>query len=156
MGIVIELNAIEKNLRQLRAGSRIVFTNGCFDILHVGHQRYLRQAKSLGDFLFVGLNSDESISRLKGKPRPINTFDDRAELLASLEVVDFVCQFTENTPLNLIKKVKPDILVKGGDWDVSKIVGAQFVLGYGGQVKSLNYYQGYSTTDILKKNQTDC
>ncbi len=151
MGIVVEPSVIKETVQELRGKGRLVFTNGCFDILHIGHKRSLSQAKSLGDFLFVGLNSDESVSRLKGKSRPINTFADRAELLAGFEVVDFVCEFTEDTPLNLIKKVRPNILVKGGDWESGQIVGSDFVLSYGGKVKSLNYYSGYSTTDILRK-----
>lgn len=138
-------------LEKIRHGRKIVFTNGCFDLLHVGHIRYLSEARAQGDLLVVGLNSDASVRRLKGEERPIQHEDDRGEILAALSCVDFVTLFTEDTPENLIKKVRPDILVKGGDWPIEKIVGSQFVLSYGGQVRSLQFVSGRSTTLIVEK-----
>ncbi|MEM1124700.1 MAG: D-glycero-beta-D-manno-heptose 1-phosphate adenylyltransferase, partial [Bacteroidota bacterium] len=130
---------------------KIIFTNGCFDLLHYGHLHYLVQAKSLGDKLIIGLNSHKSVKRLKGQHRPINDDLTRFYLLASLVFVDAVIEFSEDTPLELIKKVQPDILVKGGDWLPEQIVGADFVLKRGGKVKSLPYIKGYSTTNIEAK-----
>ena len=129
----------------------IVFTNGCFDLLHVGHIRYLAQAKKLGDFLIIGLNSDSSVKELKGKDRPINSFDDRATLLSAIESVDLVIMFEEQTPENLIKDIVPDILVKGGDYNIEDIVGYQTVMQNGGQVKTLSFYDGYSSTNYIDK-----
>ncbi|PIT99359.1 MAG: D-glycero-beta-D-manno-heptose 1-phosphate adenylyltransferase [Bdellovibrionales bacterium CG10_big_fil_rev_8_21_14_0_10_45_34] len=133
--------------------AKVVFTNGCFDLLHVGHVRYLKQARSLGDILVVGVNTDSSVKRLKGPSRPIQNENDRAEILSSLECVDLVCLFTEETPIELIKKVRPDILVKGGDWAPEKIVGYDFVHSYGGIVKSLSFIDGRSTTRIIEKSK---
>ena len=130
---------------------KIVFTNGCFDLLHVGHIRYLAQAKKLGDFLIIGLNSDSSVKELKGEDRPINSFEDRATLLSAIESVDSVIMFEEQTPENLIKDIVPDILVKGGDYNIEDIVGYQTVMQNGGQVKTLSFYDGYSTTNYIKK-----
>lgn len=131
---------------------KIVFTNGCFDILHPGHVYYLNKARSLGDILVVGLNSDNSVKRLnKGKERPIHPQDKRSEVLASLLCVDYVCLFDEDTPLNLIKAVKPDILVKGGDYTIDTIVGSDIVMQYGGRVEIIPLLEGYSTTTILAK-----
>ena len=130
---------------------KIVFTNGCFDLLHVGHIRYLAQAKKLGDFLIIGLNSDSSVKELKGKDRPINSFDDRATLLSAIESVDLVIMFEEQTPENLIKDIVPDILVKGGDYNIEDIVGYQTVMQNGGQVKTLSFYDGYSSTNYIDK-----
>lgn len=132
---------------------RLVFTNGCFDLLHVGHIRYLQEARSLGDGLFVGLNSDSSVKRLKGNLRPIQTELDRAEILAALACVDHVSIFEEDTPLELIHRVRPHILVKGGDWPVEKIVGFDFVQSYGGEVKSLSFHQGRSSSTLIDKIQ---
>jgi D-beta-D-heptose 7-phosphate kinase/D-beta-D-heptose 1-phosphate adenosyltransferase len=137
-------------------GERIVFTNGCFDILHAGHVRYLAQAKAQGDRLVVGLNSDASISRLKGPSRPVNPLEERATVLASLASVDWVLPFgddpaEQDTPLHLILKVKPDVLVKGGDYTVDTIVGAQEVLASGGEVKVLQFVDGCSTSNIISK-----
>jgi rfaE bifunctional protein nucleotidyltransferase chain/domain len=132
------------------AGKRIVFTNGCFDIIHPGHIYLLKKAKSFGDVLVVGLNSDSSVKSIK-KGRPINSYRFRAEVLDSLKFVDFVCGFSERTPLALIKKVKPDVLVKGGDWKESEVVGADFVKSRGGSVRIITYKKGYSTTGIIKK-----
>ena len=130
---------------------KIVFTNGCFDLLHVGHIRYLAQAKRLGDFLIIGLNSDSSVKELKGKDRPINSFEDRATLLSAIESVDLVIMFEEQTPENLIKDIVPDILVKGGDYNIEDIVGYQTVIQNGGQVKTLSFYEGYSSTNYINK-----
>ena len=130
---------------------KIVFTNGCFDLLHVGHIRYLSQAKKLGNFLIIGLNSDSSVKVLKGKDRPINSFEDRAVLLSALTSVDLVIIFEELTPENLIKEIVPDVLVKGGDYNIEDIVGFQTVIQNGGLVKSLSFYDGYSTTNYINK-----
>ena len=130
---------------------KIVFTNGCFDLLHVGHIRYLAQAKKLGDFLIIGLNSDSSVKELKGEDRPINSFEDRATLLLAIESVDSVIMFEEQTPENLIKDIVPDILVKGGDYNIEDIVGYQTVMQNGGQVKTLSFYDGYSSTNYINK-----
>ena len=129
----------------------IVFTNGCFDLLHVGHIRYLAQAKKLGDYLIIGLNSDSSVKELKGEDRPINSFEDRANLLLAIEPVDLVVMFEEQTPKNLIKDIVPDILVKGGDYNIEDIVGYQIVIQNGGQVKTLSFYDGYSSTNYINK-----
>ena len=130
---------------------KIVFTNGCFDLLHVGHIRYLSQAKKLGDFLIIGLNSDRSVKKLKGKDRPINSFEDRATLLSALNSVDLVIKFEEQTPEDLIKDIVPDVLVKGGDYNIEDIVGYQIVIQNGGQVKTLSFYDGYSSTNYIDK-----
>ena len=132
-------------------GKKIVFTNGCFDLLHVGHIKYLSQAKDLGDILIIGLNSDKSVKKLKGNNRPINSFEDRAKLLAALKSVDLVIMFEEQTPENLIKEIIPDVLVKGGDYDIEEIVGYQTVIDNGGQVKTLSFYEGYSSTNYIDK-----
>ena len=130
---------------------KIVFTNGCFDLLHVGHIRYLSHAKKLGDFLIIGLNSDSSVKELKGEDRPINSFEDRATLLSAIESVDLVIMFEEQTPENLIKDIVPDVLVKGGDYNIEDIVGYQIVIKNGGQVKTLSFYDGYSSTNYINK-----
>ncbi len=134
---------------------KIVFTNGCFDLLHIGHVTYLEEAKKLGDVLIVGINTDASVSKLKGPNRPIQNENDRAVILAALKSVDHTVLFGEDTPLNLIKKIKPDILVKGGDWKIEQIVGSDFVLSYGGDVRSLQFINGRSTTAIIEKSQQD-
>lgn len=151
MGIVVNLSNCVKELSSRRQNKKVVFTNGCFDLLHVGHVRYLQDARKLGDLLVVGINADASVKRLKGEERPVQTEGDRAEIMAALACVDFVVIFAEDTPLNLIETIKPDILVKGGDWPVEKIVGSQFVLSNGGQVKSLPFHQGRSTSSIIEK-----
>jgi D-beta-D-heptose 7-phosphate kinase/D-beta-D-heptose 1-phosphate adenosyltransferase len=127
---------------------KIVFTNGCFDLLHIGHVTYLAEAKKLGDILIVGINTDASVQKLKGPTRPIQNENDRAEILAALKSVDHTILFNEDTPLNLIKKIKPDVLVKGGDWAIAQIVGSDFVLAYGGKVQSLNFIA------IIEKSKT--
>jgi rfaE bifunctional protein nucleotidyltransferase chain/domain len=140
-------------LRQRLRGAKIAFTNGCFDILHRGHIDTLTKAASFGDILIVGVNSDASTKRLKGPERPVNNEADRSYLLASLEVVDATIVFQEDTPLELIKALKPDILIKGGDYTLDKIVGAQEVLDWGGAVQIVPYEQGYSTTGLIQKIQ---
>lgn len=130
---------------------KVVFTNGCFDILHYGHIHYLAEARDLGDKLIIGLNSADSVRRLKGPHRPINDELTRQHLLAALEFVDAVVVFEQDTPYDLIKTVEPDVLVKGGDWQPEDIVGSDIVLANGGEVKSLPYIQGYSTTNIEQK-----
>lgn len=130
---------------------KLVFTNGCFDILHRGHIEYLYQARNLGDALMVGVNTDNSVKRLKGEMRPINGEYDRMMLLASLYFVDYVVLFDEDTPLQLIKSVRPDILVKGGDYTRDTIVGADFVESTGGEVVVISFVDGYSTTKVINK-----
>lgn len=130
---------------------KLVFTNGCFDILHRGHIEYLYQARNLGDALMVGVNTDNSVKRLKGEIRPINGEYDRMMLLASLYFVDYVVLFDEDTPLQLIKSVRPDILVKGGDYTRDTIVGADFVESTGGEVVVISFVEGYSTTKVINK-----
>jgi len=143
-------NEIEAVVSRYRPnGKRVVFTNGCFDILHVGHVKYLQMAKSFGDILIVGLNSDESVSRLKGPTRPVNIAEDRAYLLAALEAVDFVVPFGENTPYDLIKMIKPDVLVKGGDYEGKEVVGTEFA----GELKLVDFVDGKSTTKTIQKIQ---
>lgn len=130
---------------------KIVFTNGCFDILHLGHLRYLEEAKKLGDILIVAVNSDSSVSRIKGVSRPIIPDFARAELVAGIYCVDAVTIFDTLTPLHLITRVKPDILVKGGDWDLKAIVGKEFVESYGGKVVTVPLTEGFSTSYIIDK-----
>lgn len=132
-------------------GHRIVFTNGCFDLLHYGHLHYLAAARDLGDKLIIGLNSDESVQRLKGLSRPVNDSRTRSTLLAGLECVDMVVFFEEDTPLNLITNLLPDVLVKGGDYIAEKIVGYQEISQNGGEVKILSFQEGYSSTKIIEK-----
>jgi rfaE bifunctional protein nucleotidyltransferase chain/domain len=149
---IFPVNRLVKLLSSLKKkGKRIVFTNGCFDILHVGHVSYLNKAKKLGHILIVAVNSDSSVKSIKAKNRPINTLKDRMKILASLECVDYVCSFSQPTPLNLIKKLSPHILVKGGDWKKEKIVGADFVKKNGGRVVTIKFEKGYSTSVLIKK-----
>lgn len=142
---------LSNELAHARQGKRVVFTNGCFDILHIGHVRYLQDARAQGDVLVVGLNSDASVKRLKGSERPVQDERSRAEILAALACVDFVAVFDQETPIDLIKTVRPDVLVKGGDWPVEKIVGHEFVQSYGGAVRSLRFVEGHSTTGLVEK-----
>lgn len=132
-------------------GKKIVFTNGCFDILHFGHVYYLEQAKKQGDILIVGLNSDKSIQRIKGKNRPIVCQQDRAGVLAGLESIDYIVIFNEDTPLKAISAIKPDVLIKGSDWQKNNIAGAEVVRQYGGKVTTIKLIEGRSTTNIIKK-----
>ena len=133
---------------------KIVFTNGCFDVLHFGHVHYLLEAKKLGDILVVGLNSDDSVRRLKGPARPINGEKERAFVLAALGCVDYVVLFEEDTPENLIKAVHPDVLVKGGDYALDQIVGADFVRQNGGIVTTIPFVEGYSSTLVIEQLKT--
>ncbi len=134
-----------------RAGKTIVFTNGCFDILHVGHVRYLREAKKLGDILVLALNSDASVRAIKGEKRPLVPEDERADIMAALGSVDYVILFDDPTPQQLIEYLKPDILVKGGDWAEAAIAGADFVKATGGKVITIPLTEGRSTTNIVEK-----
>lgn len=143
------LRRIAKRLR--RSGRKIVFTNGCFDILHAGHVTYLEKAKQFGDILVVGLNSDSSVRRIKGRGRPVNPASDRLQVVAALEAVDYVTVFSEDTPLNLIREVRPHILVKGSDWKREAIVGGKEVESWGGRVKRVRLVPGRSTTAVLEK-----
>ncbi len=144
-----EIRTIAAELRQ--QGKRIVFTNGCFDLLHVGHVRYLSQAKAHGDVLVVAVNSDRSVRKLKGEGRPVQNEQDRLEILASLESVNYVTLFDEETPLALIERLQPDVLVKGGDWPRHRIVGRQVVEKRGGRVVTIPYVEGASTTGLIQK-----
>lgn len=142
------------DLEQLKSkGKTIVFTNGCFDILHAGHISYLSKAKELGDYLIVAVNTDESVKKLKGDDRPINSLEDRMLLLSALTSVDYVIAFSDDTPLELINKVRPTVLVKGGDYKVEDIVGADEVIAYGGRVEIIDYVPGKSTTNIINKSK---
>lgn len=143
---------LQKRVRVLRRqGKRVVFTNGCFDILHPGHVRYLRAARRLGDILVVAVNSDASVRRLKGAGRPFVPLRDRCEVLAGLASVDYVTSFRDDTPLRLIERLQPDVLVKGGDWKPDQIVGAGVVRRRGGVVRSLPFARGYSTTELVDR-----
>lgn len=149
---VSSLSGLKRKIQRLkRNGKRIVFTNGCFDILHYGHTKYLQDAKSKGDYLVVAVNSDSSIKKIKTKNRPVVGQADRLKIVAALACVDFVILFNQDDPLKLIKTLKPDILVKGGDWGKKKIVGANFVESYGGKVLSINLVRGRSTSKIIEK-----
>lgn len=149
--IILDHAALAETLREERGSQRIVFTNGCFDLLHVGHIRYLQEARALGEKLVVALNTDASVRKLKGPTRPVQHEMDRAEIMAALECVDYVTLFDEPTPLRLIETVSPDVLVKGGDWTPDKIVGSDVVLAKGGEVKSLGFQPGRSTSSIIEK-----
>lgn len=133
---------------------KVVFTNGCFDVLHFGHVHYLLEARKLGDILVVGLNSDDSVRRLKGPARPINGEKERAFVLAALNCVDYIVIFEEDTPENLIKVVQPDVLVKGGDYTIDNIVGADFVMQNGGTVTTISFVEGYSSTHVIEQLKT--
>jgi len=149
MGKILSLKRLLAVLR--KRGKTIVFTNGCFDIIHVGHIRYLKKAKALGDVLVVGLNSDASIRKIKGDRRPIVSEKERAEVLSALGMVDYIVIFSEPTPLRLIKAIQPDVLVKGADWPEKEIVGADVVKARGGRVARIRLAKGRSTTDIIQK-----
>lgn len=150
--MLIDRNDTARFCDELRlSGKKIVFTNGCFDIIHAGHVRYLSTAKNFGDVLIVGLNTDESVRRLKGNSRPINNQDDRAEVLLGLKAVDHVIFFGEATAENLIAEVKPNVYVKGGDYTLATLPEAQIVQRYGGRVELVNLVAGRSTTNIVAK-----
>lgn len=142
---------IRERDRLRREGKRVVFTNGCFDLLHPGHVRYLTEARSLGDVLVVGLNGDRSVRALKGEGRPILNQEERSEVIAALEAVDFVVVFDEETPKELVAELLPDVLVKGGDWPIDQIIGRVEVEAAGGRVFSLRYIEGSSTSDIIDR-----
>ena len=150
--MLIERNLIVETCKEIRqSGKKIIFTNGCFDILHVGHVRYLTTAKSFGDILIVGLNTDESVKILKGESRPINNEKDRAEVLLGLKAVDYVVMFGERTAENLVSEIRPDIYVKGADYTVDKIPEAKIVQSYGGRVELVQFVAGHSTTNIIQQ-----
>ena len=133
------------------AGKKVVFTNGCFDLIHTGHTRYLAIARSFGDLLVVAVNSDSSVRTIKGEKRPINSQAERAETLAALESVDFVTLFDEPDPYRVISALQPDVLVKGGDWPIEKIIGRDVVEARGGRVVNVPYVEGSSTTGIIER-----
>jgi rfaE bifunctional protein nucleotidyltransferase chain/domain len=134
-----------------KVGKKVVFTNGVFDLLHIGHITYMAKASELGDKLIIGLNADSSVKRIKGESRPVNDQNNRAALLAALFFVDAVVVFEDDTPLNLISTLMPDILVKGADYSVENIVGAKEVIANGGEVKTINFVEGYSSTSIIER-----
>jgi D-beta-D-heptose 7-phosphate kinase/D-beta-D-heptose 1-phosphate adenosyltransferase len=144
-----KIKTLEELITSLPKDKKIVFTNGCFDILHAGHVKYLEEAKSYGDLLVLGLNSDASVTRLKGESRPINQVEDRAAVLAGLESIDFVVEFTDDTPYELIKAVKPDILVKGGDYEGKEVVGSDIAK----ETRLVQFVDGKSTTKIIERSQ---
>lgn len=146
---ILRNNLDDKLIRLRNQGKKIVFTNGCFDILHVGHIHLLRESKKLGDILIVGLNSDSSVKKIKGNSRPFISQVDRAKLLGSIRYVDFVVVFEEETPLSLIQKIKPNILIKGSDYDLKMIVGYDDVLKNGGEVKTIELLEGYSSSNYM-------
>ena len=149
---VYRLDELKKKREELRAsGQKLVFTNGCFDLLHPGHVRYLTEAHKLGDRLVVAVNADETVSKLKGKGRPLVRIEERMEVLASLAVVDYVIPFGEETPARVITELVPDVLVKGGDWPIAQIVGRDTVEAAGGRVLSLPFAQGYSTSQLIER-----
>ncbi len=149
--VISRQNAAELVEKFKKDGKKVVFTNGCFDILHVGHLRYLTEAKEQGEILFVGVNSDESVRRLKGPTRPINSELDRAEMLAGLKPVDYVVVFTEDTPVELISELKPSIHVKGGDYKKEDLPETEVVEKNGGEVRILGLVEGKSTTNVVNK-----
>jgi len=149
MDKIVERRKLKDIVTELKQqGKKIAFTNGCFDLIHIGHVRYLAEAKKLGDILIIGLNSDSSVSRLK-PGRPITPERERAEVLSALYMVDFITLFSEDTPYELIKEIRPDILVKGADWDIRNIVGADLVK----EVRNIPFVEGISTTDIIQRIQ---
>jgi rfaE bifunctional protein nucleotidyltransferase chain/domain len=149
---VLSLKQLVGTVRKLQqAGSKVVFTNGCFDLIHVGHIRYLREARLLGDALVVAVNSDASVRAIKGPSRPLQPEAERAEILASLECVDYVTIFSDETPHAVIAALLPDVLVKGSDWPIEKIVGREIVEAHGGRVMNIPIVEGRSTTEILNK-----
>ncbi len=152
MGKVVSREELVSIRRRLKAERRsVVFTNGCFDILHRGHVDYLSKARAMGDVLVVGLNTDASVRRLKGPSRPVVDQDDRAVVMAALAVVDYVCLFSEDTPLELITAIVPDVLVKGADWPIDKVVGREVVESAGGRVQAIEFVPDRSTTSIIDR-----
>ncbi|MCH8055095.1 MAG: D-glycero-beta-D-manno-heptose 1-phosphate adenylyltransferase [Deltaproteobacteria bacterium] len=151
-GKIRELHELKGIVAKAKAkGKTIVLTNGCFDLLHRGHLHLLKEAKKLGDLLIVAMNSDRSVRKIKGPDRPILPEEERAELIAALEMVDYVTSFDNPDPYGVIKELRPNVLVKGGDWDKDKIVGTEVVKGDGGEVAVVPYLEGYSTTQIIER-----
>ena len=149
---ISNLSTLKKIISRLKkAGKKVVFTNGCFDLLHYGHVKYLQDARSKGDVLVVAVNSDSSVRKIKGKKRPIVNEKDRLGIIAALQSVDYAVLFKEKTPLKVIKLLKPDILVKGADWDKNNIVGADYVARTGGRVYTIKLIKGRSTTNLIEK-----
>jgi rfaE bifunctional protein nucleotidyltransferase chain/domain len=152
LGKIDELPALKQKIKNWQLeGNKVVFTNGVFDLVHIGHLSYLAKSAELGHKLVVGVNADSSVKRIKGDDRPINDQNSRVALLAALLFIDAVILFEEDTPLNLIKALMPDILVKGADYAVENIVGGKEVIANGGEVKTINFIEGYSSTNIIKK-----
>lgn len=146
------LSSLKKIIRNLKArGKKIVFTNGCFDLLHYGHAKYLEDAKRKGDILVVAVNSDSSVRKIKGEKRPLVNEKRRSGLIAALQSVDFVILFREETPIKVIKELRPDVLIKGADWNRNNIVGADFIKCIGGRVSTVKLVKGLSTTNLIKK-----
>jgi rfaE bifunctional protein nucleotidyltransferase chain/domain len=149
---ILDLPSLKRKVDAWQAdGKKVVFTNGVFDLLHLGHITYMAKAAELGDKLIIGLNSDSSVKRIKGESRPVNDQNNRAAILAALFFVDALIVFDEDTPLNLITALMPDILVKGADYSIENIVGAKEVVANGGEVKTINFVEGYSSTSIIQK-----
>src|SRR6201991_2965977 len=149
---ITDLPSLQKQVKNWQGeGKKVVFTNGVFDLLHIGHITYLAKAAELGDKLVIGLNSDSSVKRIKGEDRPVNDQNSRAALLAALFFVDAIVVFEEDTPLNIITAVMPDILVKGADYAIENIVGGKEVIANGGEVKTIDFVEGYSSTSIIQK-----
>jgi len=150
----MESAIILENLALYKApeeGTKVVFTNGCFDLIHSGHIHILKESRVLGDYLIVGLNTDSSVQRLKGPDRPINHWVDRAQVLASIRYVDCIIGFDGDTPMELIEHLRPDIITKGGDYDMEEMIGREFVTGYGGEVAILPFIEGVSSTSMIEK-----
>jgi len=149
---ILTLKTLKKKIQSHhRQSQKIAFTNGCFDILHVGHVSYLQTAKKNNRILIVGLNSDASVRKIKGKHRPLNSQRDRATVLSALECIDYITIFNEETPLNLIKALKPDVLIKGADWKGKVVVGGEFVKSCGGKVEHIKYLTKFSTTKMIQR-----
>jgi rfaE bifunctional protein nucleotidyltransferase chain/domain len=152
LGKISDLQSLKASIAQWQGeGKKVVFTNGVFDLLHIGHITYMAKAAELGDKLVIGLNSDSSVKRIKGEDRPVNDQNSRAALLAALFFVDGIVVFEEDTPINIITTLMPDVLVKGADYSVENIVGAKEVMANGGEVKTIDFVEGYSSTSIIKK-----
>ncbi len=150
--IIEDWDKLTNELNELKSqGKRIIFTNGCFDILHLGHVSYLKQAKELGDILVLALNTDDSVKKLKGDSRPINNQQDRALVINELKSIDYVTFFSEDTPYNIIKTLKPNIIAKGGDYSPEQVVGKDIVESYGGKVEIIPFVEGKSTTNTINK-----
>lgn len=150
--IIEDWDKLTNELNELKSqGKRIIFTNGCFDILHLGHVSYLKQAKELGDILVLALNTDDSVKKLKGDSRPINNQQDRALVINELKSIDYVTFFSEDTPYNIIKTLKPNIIAKGGDYSPEQVVGKDIVERYGGKVEIIPFVEGKSTTNIVHR-----